>query len=184
MSRSPVREALNALVENGLVEKRPRVGYHVKLLDFEEIDELYEMRLALEEFVVSRLCNQGMDTKRIDELLAYWRDLQSRLPETSSLVPSSDEKFHETLASFAKNGTLARAIKDIDRRIHFVRLADITSPARVEATCAEHLELLAAIRDKDSVLALDALRRNINGGRSSVELAIKEALAHAYRKLD
>ncbi len=182
VSRSPVREALNALVENGLVEKRPRVGYHVKLLDFEEIDELYEVRLALEEYVVARLCLQGMDTKRIDELITYWNDLQRRLPNTAALVPASDEKFHETLASFARNGALSKAIKDIDRRIHFVRLADITSPERVKSTCSEHLELLAAIRDKDSARALDALRRNIDGGRSSVEIAIKEALARAYRK--
>jgi DNA-binding GntR family transcriptional regulator len=184
MSRSPIREALNALVENGLVEKRPRAGYQVKLLDFQEIDELYDLRLALEEFVVNRLCRQGMDRKRIDELFAYWSDLQSGLPGTASLVPASDEKFHETLASFAKNGALSKAIKDIDRRIHFVRLADITSPERVKSTCAEHLELLDAIRDKDAPRALDVLRRNINGGRSSVELAIKEALAHAYRKQD
>jgi DNA-binding GntR family transcriptional regulator len=184
VSRSPVREALNTLVENGLVEKRPRVGYHVKLLDFEEIDELYEVRLALEEYVVARLCLQGMDTKRIDELIAYWTDLQRRLPDTAALVPASDEKFHETLVSFARNGALSKAIKDIDRRIHFVRLADITSPERVKSTCSEHLELLAAIRDKNSARALDALRRNIDGGRSSVELAIKEALARAYRRRD
>jgi DNA-binding GntR family transcriptional regulator len=184
VSRSPIREALNALVENGLVEKRPRVGYHVRLLDFEEIDELYDVRLALEEFVVSRLCLKGMDKKRIDELIAYWSDLRSGLPGTAGLVPASDEKFHETLASFAKNAALSKAIKDIDRRIHFVRLADITSPERVNSTCAEHLELLAAIRDKDTGRAIDALRRNIDGGRSSVELAIKEALARAYRKLE
>jgi DNA-binding GntR family transcriptional regulator len=181
MSRSPVREALGSLVEDGLVEKRPNVGYRVKLLDFEEIDELYEVRLALEEFVISRLCLQGIDRKRIDELIALWTDLREGLPGSAALVPAADEKFHETLASFAKNGALLKVLKDIDRRIHFVRLADITSPERVLSTCAEHIELLTAIRERDAGRALVALRRNIDGGRSSVERAIKEALAHAYR---
>ena len=184
VSRSPVREALNALVENGLVEKRPRVGYHVKLLDLEEIDELYEVRLALEEFIVSRLCSRGTDAKRVDELLDHWGDLQARLPGTAPQVPQADEKFHETLASLGGNGALVRVLNDIDRRIHFVRLTDITSQERVRTTCAEHIELLMAVRDMDQARALDALRRNIEGGRAAVEGAIKEALANAYRKLE
>jgi DNA-binding GntR family transcriptional regulator len=181
VSRSPVREALNSLVANGLVEKRPKVGYQVRHLDFEEIDELYDVRLALEEFVIARLCALDARGKRIDELIAFWDELLRGLPERASLVPAADEKFHETLASFLKNGALLKALKDIDRRIHFVRLADITSPERVRATCAEHVELLEAIRGRDAAGAIDVLRRNIEGGRSSVELAIKEALAHAYR---
>ena len=96
-------------------------------------------------------------------------------------MPAADERFHETLASLAGNGTLVKTLKDIDRRIHFVRLADITSLERVQSTCQEHIEILEAVRAKDVERALEALRRNIEGGRSSVERAIKEALAHAYR---
>jgi DNA-binding GntR family transcriptional regulator len=181
VSRSPVREALNVLVENGLVEKRPKVGYHVRHLDFEEIDELYELRLALEEFVIRRLCREGLDLRRVEELEKYWNSIRDDLPAKSRLVPAADERFHETLASLSGNGTLVKALKDIDRRIHFVRLADITSLERVQSTCDEHIEILEAVRAKDVERALDALRRNIEGGRSSVERAIKEALAHAYR---
>jgi DNA-binding GntR family transcriptional regulator len=181
VSRSPIREVLHMLAENGLVEKRPKLGYSVRLLDFKEIDELYDLRLALEEFAIARLCGQGMDERRIEELLAYWTDLHARLPGTSKEVPAADEEFHETLSTFTKNEALVRALKDIDRRIHFVRLADITSSERTVTTCLEHLELLRAIRERDVAKALGALRRNIEGGRSSVERAIKEALAHAYR---
>jgi DNA-binding GntR family transcriptional regulator len=181
VSRSPIRETLNMLVENGLVDKKPRQGYRVRLLDFDEISELYEVRLALEEHVIARICQMGMEERRIRELLAYWSGIHQRLPSTTKSVPAADEQFHETLAALTKNRTLVRYLKEIDRRIHFVRLADITSPARVKATCREHMELLRAIRDRDEARALDALRRNIEGGRSSVERAIKEALAHAYR---
>lgn len=181
VSRSPVREALNMLAEQGLVDKKPMLGYSVRLLDVQEIDELYDIRLALEEFVVARLCRRGMAAESIEELMAYWVDLRNRLPQTASLVPAADESFHETLAALAKNAALAKSLEDIDRRIHFVRLADITSPERVESTCKEHIELLSAIRERDETVAIATLRRNIDGGRSSVEGAIKEALAHAHR---
>src|SRR5829696_383208 len=55
VSRSPVREALRMLVENNLVEKMPYKGYRVKQLDMKEIHELYEVRMALETFVIERL---------------------------------------------------------------------------------------------------------------------------------
>jgi DNA-binding GntR family transcriptional regulator len=177
VSRSPIRETLNMLVEDGLVDKQPRQGYRVRLMDFEEIKELYEVRLALEEHVVGSICRSGMDEKRIRELRAFWSGLLRRLPAGAKAVAAA-----ETLAKLTRNETLVRYLKEIDRRIHFVRLADITSPPRVKATCQEHLELLAAIRERDEQGALEALRRNIEGGRSSVEWAIKEALANAYQK--
>ena len=184
VSRSPVREVLNTLVEKGLVEKRPKQGYQVRLLDFKEIDELYDVRIALEDFVIDWLCRKGMEPKRVDELLAFWTELPKGMPGAAVDVPAADEKFHETLCGLVGNATLARVLKDIDRRIHFVRLADITSPERIVSTCSEHIEILSAIKDKDPEKARNALRRNIEGGKSSVERAIKEALAHAYRNRD
>ena len=181
VSRSPVREALHMLSENGLIERKPRLGYRVRLLDFKEINELYELRLAIEEFVVARICGEGMDETNIEELTVFWTNLLKGLPETAHLVPAADEGFHESLSRLLRNETLEEALRDIDRRIHFVRMSDITSPERAIATCTEHLELLRALRLRDRDAALATLRRNIEGGRASAERAIKEALAHAYR---
>lgn len=183
VSRSPVREALNMLADNGLIEKKPRVGYTVRTLDLRQIEELYEVRLALEELVVTKICRDCIGEVELVALSATWVDLQARLPDSAPLVPEADEQFHEVLAALPGNAFLATTLKGIDKRLHFVRAADITSPERVEATCAEHLQLLAALRARDTTRALAVLRQNIEGGRSSVERAVKEALAHAYRKL-
>ncbi|HTX73835.1 MAG TPA: GntR family transcriptional regulator [Rectinemataceae bacterium] len=184
VSRSPVREALNMLVENGLIEKKPGHGYSVKLLDFEEINELYDVRLALESYVIELICGTGIDDRKLKELHEFWTDIHARLPDTAKSVAAADEEFHETLAKLTKNKTLANSLKSIDRRIHFVRLADITNEERVRTTCLEHIELLGALRDRDAEHARAVLRKNIDGGRSSVERAIKDALAHAYRARD
>jgi DNA-binding GntR family transcriptional regulator len=184
VSRSPVREALHKLAEAGLIEKRPKLGYSVRLLDFKEIDELYDVRIALEDFVIEWLCRRGIEPKRLDELIEYWAGLPEGLPGNVATIPAADEKFHETLCGLIGNMALSKALKDIDRRIHFVRLADIRTKERAVATCLEHMELLKAIRDRNVDRALDVLRRNIEDGRSSVESAIKEALAHAYHNRD
>ncbi len=181
VSRSPVREALNTLVENGLIEKKPGVGYSVKLLDFDEINELYDVRIALETYAIQQICRNGMDEDRLADLRAYWRRIGSQLPDAATAVAAADEEFHELLVKQTGNRTLLAMLKSIDQRIHFVRLADITNEERVRTTCSDHIELLESIAQRDEVRACEAVCRNINGGRRSVEHAIKDALANAYR---
>src|SRR4026209_2316771 len=54
VSRSPVREALRALVTNGFVRKMQNRGYAVRQLDLREVEELYDLRTAIELHVVER----------------------------------------------------------------------------------------------------------------------------------
>jgi DNA-binding GntR family transcriptional regulator len=69
----------------------------------------------------------------------------------------------------------------VDKRIHFVRLADITNPDRLKTTCLDHLAILRAVRERDPALGAEAVRRNIEWGRKNVEAALKDALIRAYR---
>jgi len=181
VSRSPVREALGRLAENGLIDKRARHGYSVRRMDLREIDELYELRLALELAVADKLCETGMDEGRLTLLEERWRGILGRLPEPAENPADLDEEFHEVLASEAGNRQIQRTLRYVDKRIHFVRLADIISPERLRGTCEDHLAILRAIRERDAAGARAALRRNIEWGRKNVEAALKEALIRAYK---
>lgn len=180
VSRSPVREALRMLVENDLVDKAPHKGYSVKQLDLQEIHELYEVRLALETFVTERLVQRGFPQEDFDALHRTWQELRRAPTDESVNFPDKDEEFHETLAAWTGNQTLLDQIRAIDERLHFIRMADITSPERLEATCEQHLRILDCIREKNIECAREALQVNIEDGRKNVEHAIKEALARAY----
>ena len=62
VSPIPVREALMTLIGEGLVERRPHVGYRVTTLTFEEFTDLYEVREVLEaSALVSSVRNAGVD---------------------------------------------------------------------------------------------------------------------------
>lgn len=180
VSRSPVREALRMLVENHLVDKAPHKGYSVKQLDLKEIHELYDVRLALETFVIERLVERGHPQDGWESLHRTWRNLQKATGTDSADFPDKDEEFHETLATWTGNRTLLQQIRSIDERLHFIRTTDITSAERLEATCIQHLRILDCIRDKNIDCAREALQMNIEEGRKNVEHAIKEALARAY----
>lgn len=181
VSRSPVREALGRLAEVGLVEKRARLGYSVRRLDLDEVHELYDVRLLLEQAVIERVCERGMDASELDRLESYWRGLHDALPSMAERLAESDEEFHEVLARAAGHRVLRHMLQYVDQRLHFVRLSDITNPDRLRRTCIDHLDILAAVRVRDAKQAAVAMRRNVEWGRSNVEAAVKEALFRAYQ---
>ncbi|HEY5731879.1 MAG TPA: GntR family transcriptional regulator [Anaerolineales bacterium] len=180
VSRSPIREALRMLVENNLVDKAPHKSYSVKQLQLREIHELYDVRMALEIFVIERLVEQGCPEAEWNSLYRIWQDLKRATMTDSVEFSDQDEEFHETLAIWTGNQTLLQQLRSIDERLHFIRMTDITSAERLEATCEQHLRILDCIREKDIVCAREALQLNIEDGRKNVEHAIKEALARAY----
>ena len=180
VSRSPVREALNMLVESSLIQKEERKGYTVRRIDCREINELYDTRLVLELATIDRICRNGMDEGIRSNLENRWRELLNALPSMAEEAALEDERFHEALAEAASNRVMGRILKDIDRRIHFVRISDITDPERLRTTCVDHLEILDAIRHRDAERGAQIITRNIEWGREKVSAALKDALARAH----
>src|SRR5215212_2156601 len=78
VSRAPVREALRMLAENGLVDKTLHRGCTVKLPDLTEVHDLYDLRLALELFVVAQLAERGMAEEQWSKLHQTWQTLLGR----------------------------------------------------------------------------------------------------------
>jgi DNA-binding GntR family transcriptional regulator len=179
VSRSPVREALNMLVERGLVRKSPRQKYAVRDLDLKEIKDAYDVRLVLELEVATRLCRSGVDSAVLDRMEARWTQIRDGLPDLSAHAAEEDEQFHRELAEATGNLVLVRALAAIESQIHFVRLSDITNIERLHKTCADHLEIINALRHQDLKNAVAAVTRNIEWAESNVEAALKDALERA-----
>jgi len=180
VSRSPVREALRMLVENGLVDKEPHKGYTVKQLDMREIHELYEVRLALELFVVTLLTKTGVPDADWQRLHKIWRSILDKIPENVNDFSDKDEEFHEALAVFTNNKSLIQHLHSINERLHFIRMMDITTSERLRTTCEQHLRILECIKAGDVNCAREALELNIQDGRENVEQAVKTALAKSF----
>lgn len=168
------------LADRRLVEKIPRQGYVVRQLNLTEIHELYDVRLALETYIVQQVCEMGLDEATLTAMKGRWSQLYEGLPEMIADPVRVDENFHDALAAAVGNGAMIEMLRTIDDRIRFVRTFDITSVERLKATCEQHLEILEAIRRRDADKAIAALRRNLEGGRIQAESAVKEALANAH----
>jgi DNA-binding GntR family transcriptional regulator len=182
VSRSPVREALQMLVENGLVTKETYRGYSVRQPDLQEIHDLYDVRLALEFFMVEWLVSHGMPEVDWKQLHDTWQNILDHLPQSTADFAENDEAFHEELAARTGNRALVQYLRNIDERLHFVRTTDITTPERLCVTCEQHLKILDSIKAGDVNNAREAMRENIENGRKNVEVAIREVLVRSFQK--
>ncbi len=180
VSRSPVREALRELATHGFLKHLPRHGYVVKQLSPKEILEAYDVRMALELFVVEQLAQRAEPIKEIEDLKQTWTNLLNGPTPQIEELAELDTKFHETLAQALGNSTLLDQLRLINERLLVFRMSDFGRPERTHITCRHHLDILARIEDKDMAGACKAMRENIEDGRNAVSSAIKEVLAKTY----
>ncbi len=185
MSRSPIREALRVLTSYGFIRKLPNRSYVVKQYTTEEIEELYEVRQALELYTVERLA--GKDTliqhqADLDDLHHTWTELLKEPSKKSEEFAILDTLFHDTLARALGNTFLLRSLRTINERLTLFRMLDFENPERAEQTCRQHLEILNRVMAKDALGARAAMQDNIETGRNHIRNTIKDALAQSYLK--
>lgn len=180
VSRSPVREALRALVANGFIRKMQNRGYAVRQLDLRDIEELYDLRTAIELHVVERLARDSLKRSELDALRETWKGIRAGPPRKGEELAQLDTRFHEALAELTGNHMLLEQLRLINERLLVFRMIDFDQPQRAESTCRQHIKVIERIIAGDPEGARAAMRRNIGDGREIVHQSIKEALARAY----
>jgi len=180
VSRSPVREALRVLATNGLIRRMDNRGYAVRQIKVKELEELYDVRLALELYAVESLATSDPPAVDLAELAHVWHGVLRHPKRKVEELADLDTQFHERLASLIKNETLSQQLNAINERLFVFRMIDFEAADRVKNTCDQHLAILDRIASRDAGGAREAMRRNINDGRNIVGRSIKEALARAY----
>lgn len=183
MSRTPVREALFKLRNEGLLDVDSRSGWYVRPIDFARIDELYELRVVLETTCVARLCAMANAPPELEALKPIWLVSASERLGDAREVGALDEAFHSTLVAAAGNSEMARVHKDVTERIRIVRRLDFTREDRIEATYQEHGKILRHIIQRRSDPAQMMLRGHIAQSQAEVRKITLHTLYEARAKM-
>lgn len=187
VSRSPVREALRALETSGLIHKANNRSYVIKRISQNGVKELYELRQALESYVVRRLCRRD-NCDRLADMLAYWQNipLQADPGDPDGMgdeeLARADRAFHERLAEVYGNIAIVEELRRINDRLQVFRVIDFAKPDRSSSTKNQHVELLKAIHAGDEQLAADCIESNIQEGLGNALEALRQAILRAYEK--
>jgi DNA-binding GntR family transcriptional regulator len=168
VSRTPVREALFKLRNEGLLDVESKSGWFVKPIDFDRLEQLYDLRVLLECACVARLCARTDVMPGLDELKAAWLVPVAERLSDGVAVGALDEQFHATLVRAAGNEEIARVHWDVTERIRIIRHLDFTRPDRVEATYQEHAKILRAVMQRKADQAQLLLKSHIEQSKAEV----------------
>ncbi|WP_425260066.1 GntR family transcriptional regulator [Rubrivivax sp. RP6-9] len=168
VSRTPVREALFRLRNEGLLDVESKSGWFVRPIDFGKLEQLYDLRVVLESAAVGRLCASTETPPALEELKRVWLlPVAERLTDGRA-VGALDEQFHATLVRAAGNDEMARVHWDVTERIRIIRRLDFTRGDRIEATYGEHGKILRAVMQRKTDTALLLLRTHIEQSKAEV----------------
>ena len=174
VSRTPVRQALIRLQQEGYVEVMFRSGWRVLPFDFAKFEQLYDLRMVLETTAAHRLCDEGLRSPKpvnhqlLEDLMDLWLVPVTQRSTDTVQVSQWDEAFHCALVEAAGNPEMARVHREVTDRIRIIRRLDFTKQARIDATYDEHGKILKAIRAKRGDQAAMLLRAHIEASQAEV----------------
>ncbi|HLF79858.1 MAG TPA: GntR family transcriptional regulator [Dehalococcoidia bacterium] len=179
VSRTPVREALRVLALESLLDYTPRSGYVVEAIDLDEMDDLYAIRIAIEEQSAARLAGSHGNDSVLNNLLEYWGEMPAAVASGDLNLVYADETFHESLAQASHSSVLPPMLQTINRRLHVLRVRDFMDPERVRLTFDQHAAILESLLKGDARLAQAMLRAHILESHAFVRARFLQDLGDA-----
>jgi DNA-binding GntR family transcriptional regulator len=183
VSRTPVREALFRLRNEGFLDVEAKLGWFVKPIDFGKLEQLYDLRIVLELASIHKLCSRSEESPELEALKAFWLVPAAERLSDARQVGANDEQFHATLVRAAGNDEMARVHWDVTERIRIIRHLDFTRLDRIEATYNEHAKILRAVIQRKPDQAQLLLKTHIEQSKAEVRKITLHTLHEARSRL-
>ena len=176
-SRAPVREAVNRLLQDGLLEARTHFGPSVIQMTLPKMRYLYDLRVAIETLAVRYLTasRNEVDFKPLRALIEDMRHA-ARKGDVMAVV-EAELRFHETMCELGGNPYVSRVGRMIDGQLRMALAVDNANYEDLADVAAEHEPVLAAIESGDAIRATAILTTHI---LSSLEALENNHKARAY----
>ncbi len=169
IGRTPVREAIQQLAQEGLVEIFPRRGAFVARTSLKDVKELFEIREALEG-TAARLATLRSDQKDIESLRAQFEgaEQQHDCKQRRLMLERAGDALHDYILRTCGNNRLVQIINNHKLLLQRERHHAAMIPGRIDSSAQEHREILHALANGDATGAEKAMRRHIAGTAESV----------------
>lgn len=180
ISRPPLREALNRLAAEGLLDFVMNKGFFRKSISVDEVMDLYQVRIALERRAVLLAVQRASDAQ-IAAVAHYWAVIRQgavQMPTADLLL--ADEEFHRRLVALSGNRELAAIMENVTRRIHSARHIDIEQSAWNSRAFAAHDEVIQLIAERRTADALQAITDHIDMSQQRAIEITKEMAAKFF----
>jgi len=167
-SRTPVREALHSLELEGLIESIPRVGYVVKAIHEQEVEEICEIRAAI-EMLATRWAMEKAREKLIEALEENISLSEEKVSEGDPRAfIELDAMFHEIIAKHSGSQRLLELAQTLRRHMLRYRIESIYLVENVSRAITGHKGILEAIKKSDPEGVNQAVRYHLQQSKKDI----------------
>ena len=170
VSRTPVREAILKLADEGLVEIFPQSGIFVSRIPIAALPEAIIVRKALEETTSGMAADRATSSQILALHSILERQREANAAGDSDTFHRADEQFHATIAEIAGYPGIWMLIQQV--KVHVDRYRRLTLPqqGRIPRVIVEHENILSAIEAHDASGARTAMATHLDNLRDNIAL--------------
>ncbi len=174
ISRTPVREAIRKLEQEGYVIMLPRRGTYVSSVSVHDVQEIFEIRTALEKLSTG-LAARRIENEELEQLQKLLTKIEGYIEKHDiDNIVKTDIEFHDLLYKVSRNERLSGIISNLKEQLSRFRTLSMSYPGRLEETLEEHREMVEAIASGDVEAAREAAERHMVRAEETLLKAMRE----------
>jgi DNA-binding GntR family transcriptional regulator len=160
VSRTPVREAMTLLEQEGFLRMVPRRGIYIVRKNKREIVEMIQMWAALES-MAARLATIHATDEEIARLRHMFDDFRDSTPaEHIAEYSDANIAFHQAIVELSRSQIILDTIKNIFVHVRAIRRMTISQSDRASRSIVDHLRIIEALEKRDTELAEKLVRQH------------------------
>ena len=174
VSRTPVREAIRKLELERFVVMIPRRGTYVANLSLKDINEVFEIRAALDGLAAG-LAAERITEEELEQLERLLVEISDHIDQhDNEKIVATDEAFHDILYRASRNERLVGIIYNLREQFTRFRSVSINYPGRLQNTLEEHRQLVEAIARREPEMAQQKAREHIENAEQTLLLEMDQ----------
>lgn len=174
VSRTPIREAIRMLEQEGLAVTIPRKGAEVAKMTEKDMEDVLQVREALDELAATIACEQ-MTTEQLDALRNTMREFEE-FTKTGNvkMIAEADVEFHDIIYQATGNPKLVNMLNNLREQMYRYRIEYLKDEKNYPMLIQEHSEIVEGLMAKDKAKVSAAMHRHVENQVVAVKEIIRE----------
>jgi DNA-binding GntR family transcriptional regulator len=173
VSRTPIREAIRMLEQEGLAVTIPRKGAEVARMTLKDMEDVLEIREALDELAVRIACGK-ISEEQLERLIDIKEQFE-RNTRTGDVkaIAAADVTFHDVIYEATGNPKLVTLLNNLREQVYRYRVEYIKDPKNYPTLIAEHEAIVEGIKNRDQIAATSAMHAHVENQAAAVKAVIQ-----------
>ncbi len=174
VSRTPIREAIRMLEQEGLAVTMPRKGAEVARMTLKDMEDVLEVRDALDELAAQIACER-MTAEQMQTLRDTKKEFEELLESGDvKKIADVDVRFHDIIYEATDNARLVSLLGNMREQLFRYRVECLKNPENYPALIAEHNDIVSALEARDKERVTEAMHKHVANQAVSVKAVIQE----------